>query len=222
MIATSRVRKSGKVKHYYACTRNYKQSAPECGHLLNYDAITKAIVGHFAHLTPHLIEQMQADEYDRMISETKALTGQRGELIQERDRLDRELARLAEAVAVGGQLKALLQAMEVKQAERDVIAAKIEHAEGSEDGIREALAAWQNRMISLTLASVGGLAAALQHGESGRRLLTTMIKEPIIVSPRYSGDGEFLGWSYSGEAHLGRLVGDLKVCHRRTGSIRIS
>jgi hypothetical protein len=101
--------------------------------------------------------------------------------------------------------------------------AKIEHAEGSEEAVRATLTDWHARMISITTASMGGLGAAFQAGESGRQLLGLMITEPIVVTPRYGDQGEFLGWTYTGEAHLGRLAGTLPApCHQRTGRVRIS
>jgi hypothetical protein len=121
------------------------------------------------------------------------VSGQAGELAQERDRLDAELARLAEAIATGGHIPALLAALESKQTQRDTVAAKIEHAQGSEEAIRAALAAWQRRVMNLTLASVGGLGAALEAGESGRRLLGQMIRQPIVVTPRSDEHGKILG-----------------------------
>jgi len=145
MVATSRVNKSGTVRRYYACARSYKQSAGSCGHLLNYAAITDAVLSHFEKLTIPVIEQMVEDEYDRWLAEFRGIGGQRAMLLEERDRLDQELARLAEAVATGGQLPALLKAIEAKQAQRDAAAAKIEHSEGSEEAIRAMLAKWSNR-----------------------------------------------------------------------------
>jgi site-specific DNA recombinase len=221
LIASSRVNKDRSVRRYYVCSRTYKQGSGKCKHLVPYAGITDAVLGHFSRLTPHLIEQMIADEYDRWLAEVRALDGQRGALVQERDRLDAELARLAEGVAAGGQLPALLKAIETKQADRDMVAAQLEHAQGSEEAIKAILAQWSSRLPTLSAASIGGLGAVLRAGPSGRRMLRALLPNPVRVTPMYGEDGAWQGWRYDGEAYLGRLAGSL-TCHQRTESVRIS
>ncbi|HKA60910.1 MAG TPA: recombinase zinc beta ribbon domain-containing protein, partial [Methylomirabilota bacterium] len=221
LIASSRVNKDGSVRRYYVCSRTYKQGSGKCRHLVPYDRITDSVLSHFSRLTPHLIEQMIADEYDRWLAEVRALDGQRAALVQERDRLDAELARLAEGVAAGGQLPALLKAIETKQAHRDTVAAQLERAQGAEEAIQATLAQWSSGLVTLSAASIGGLGAALQAGPSGRRMLRALLPNPVRVTPMYGEDGAWQGWRYDGEAYLGRLAGSL-TCHQRTESIRIS
>lgn len=220
LVATSRVNKNGSVRRYYACARSYKQGSGTCGHLIPYDGITDAILSHFAALTPGVIEDMVSAEYDQWLAEIQALTSQRGVLQDDLTRLDGELARLAEAVAQGGQLPALLAAMASKQAQRDDVAAKLEHAQGSQQEALATLTDWHSRLTSLCTASAGGLGAALRAGASGRQMLRKLLPAPIVVTPVY-GEGTWQGWTYEGEAYLGRLAGSL-TCHQRTERVRIS
>jgi hypothetical protein len=184
--------------------------------------IEKAIISHFARLTPHLIEELAAAEYGRLVSELRGLTSQRGELSQELTRLDGELGRLAQAIAQGGQIPTLLKEIEARQRRRGEVTGLLEHAEGSEHGIQDALRAWQMRVVNLVLASAtGGLAGALQQADRGRHLLKAMLKSPIIVTPQYT-NGAFMGWAYAGEAHLGPLAGEIEALRHRPEWVRIS
>jgi hypothetical protein len=222
LIATSRANKDKSVRRYYACSRHYRQQGSEgCRHLVPYDTITEAILSHFERLTPGVIEQMIADEYDQWLSEVQALQGQQGTLAQERDRLDGELSRLAEAIATGGQLAALLAALSAKQALRNEVAAKLEHTRESHEAALSTLRDWHTRLAALCTASAGGLGAALRAEGRGRRMLRQLLPTPIVVTPMYTADGLWQGWAYEGNAYLGRLAGSL-TCHPRTECIRIS
>src|SRR5215470_2592109 len=164
---------------------------------------------------------MVEEEYDRWVGELQAFTRQRDDLVAERGRLDVELGRLAEAIATGGQLPALLTALTTKQAQRDEVAARIEHAEGSEADVRAVLRDWHTRLFRLTLPAMGGLETVLRSGENGRLQLRLMIPTPIVVTPTYEANGRWTGWDYEGDAFLGRLAGHL-TCHPHTERVRIS
>lgn len=223
MTPISRPRTDGTRREYWSCSANLKRTASTCKHLLPMPRIEKAIISHFARLTPHVIEELCAAEYDRLISELRGLTAHRSGLAEECARLDQQLDRLAQAVGQGGQIPALLREMEAQQRRRDEITGLIEHAQGGEQGIKEALGAWQARVLTIVLASATeGLAGALRQADSGRRLLKQMLKEPVIVTPQYADDGVFTGWTYSGIAHLGSLAGEIEALPHRPGLVRIS
>jgi hypothetical protein len=98
--------------------------------MLNYDAITAAVTGHFRHLHDGVIEELISREWDTWIAEKASATQVIDTARSEVERMDSELIRLTDAVAQGGSIPVLVKALAGKQRDRDEAAARLEHAQG--------------------------------------------------------------------------------------------
>jgi len=194
-------------KLYYACTAYHKRGRSLCTnrHGVPYDAITKAVVSHF---NPEAIRDYISTQLLEKWRDTKpALDETKTRLQQDLKRLDRELANLTDAVkAGGGGIKALLDALQTTQAQRDVVTARLEHIEGLEkanegeleldDAALDALAALQDEAREHPLAS---------PSTETRALLRVLLPEAIAVTPILEG-GKVKEWSYEGRAVYDRIL----------------
>jgi DNA invertase Pin-like site-specific DNA recombinase len=206
LIPTSRVGKGEKTRRYYACARRYKQGSVNCPfkHLVPYDAITDAVLSHFAHLHEGALDEIIDREWQRWITEQSAAAAARDQRKADVERLDVELGRLAEAIADGEPIPALVKALREKQTARDLAAAQLEHSEG---GLIGPAHGWSGRMLGVSYSlALGTLRETLERrGSEGRGLLKMLIPEPLSVTLAYE-DGQFVGWDYSGKADLGEWV----------------
>ena len=206
LVAVNRINKDGRARSYWACNRSYKQTTGcSVTKLVSDTKITEQILAHFQGLTPQVVDALLTDELERLLVEDSAKVGARTQLETTIARLDAECGRLAEAVAQGGQLKALVALMETKTRERAEAAAHLEHLQGlgqdDPDGSK-----WLERMRPLVdLQLAGSLKAALGSVPSGRQLLRSILVAPIVMT----WTGEY--WTYTGEVHLGRLLGGQNV-----------
>ena len=170
-----------------------------------YDAITKAVVSHF---NPDAIREYVSTRLIQNWWDTKpALDETKTRLQQDLKRLDRELANLTDAVkAGGGSVKALVEALQTAQAQRDVVTARLEHIEGLEkasegeldldDAALDTLAALQDEAREHPLAS---------PSTEARTLLRFLLPEAIAVTPILDG-GKLKEWSYEGRAAYDRIL----------------
>jgi hypothetical protein len=130
-------------------------------------------------------------------------------------RLDMELDRLTEAVAMGGDVRALVAAMQAKQHQRDEAAARLEHAQGIATGFDPD---GHHRAAKIAHQALTDLRASLERrGADGHETLRELIRVPITVTEIY-WNGIFDGWHFRGEASLFALfgrVGVLGAVHRR-------
>ncbi|HET9923739.1 MAG TPA: recombinase family protein, partial [Methylomirabilota bacterium] len=200
----------GKATVYYRCTTNWKWGARRCANRWGVPAreITAAVVAHFADQTAEVCRAMLREAWAGQRQALAALQGQRGALEAEVERLDQELARLAAAVAQGGQLKALVDAMRTKQRQRDDVAARLEHAQGMTAAeVAELEAALDGELPILMTALTKDMAGALRAGgPAGRQVLRQLLAgQPITVTPEVA-EGRITGWAYQGEAALGQVV----------------
>ena len=107
-----------------------------------------------------------------------------------------EIARLSEAIAMGGELKPLmtaLQARHVRQAELLALRRPLQHASpisrrGIEGTIRERLTDWR--------------ALLTRNVQDGRSLLRQLLTGPLKFTPENGG------YRFEGEAAIGRILGD--------------
>jgi hypothetical protein len=151
---------------------------------------------------------------ERMKEAYDAQRGSLDALKAEVARLDVELGRLAEAVAAGGQIPALLAAMETKQRARDDAAGRLEHAQGlTLDGLPPRY----EEMLAVVQGMAHGLKGILGASEDGRTMLRTILPEPLVIRPTVDTEGRFDGWEWTGTAQLGRLI-ESKLSRVTSGS----
>jgi len=128
MFVAPRVSKvDGKPQLYYLCTSKHKTGARSCTnrYALPYEQITEALVGHFREdfLRPEVLGGLLMNEIDRQRQDPAAAESERQAVQADVKRLDRELAQLAQEVAAGGDIPALVTTMQNKQRQRETAAA---------------------------------------------------------------------------------------------------
>ncbi len=219
----------GKVKLYFYCTARYKCSGSKAcsnGHGVPYEKITNAILGHFRDLEGDVLVRMMRDEWDRRRQELEAARANRDAVEQDIRRLDGELARLADAVASGGDFKALRMSMEARQRQRDDQAALLEHLDGlSQDRLWNPVRGeWEGPFpdgtawLEWLLPRLQGFKAALDADPAtGRAVVRELLPEPVTVTPVLA-QGRLVGWDYLGTGVLDRvLTGQIDAGKGRPG-----
>jgi hypothetical protein len=207
MFVAPRSGKRGKPRLYYVCTTHHKRGNTRCTnrHGVPYEGITQAILGHFKHdfLNPVTLGELLMSEWERQQAEPNERKAQHDALQVERKRLDQELGRLTEAVALGGEMiRPLVERMKMAQNQRDAVAATLEHLEGLEQ-VREDfdVVEWLSRTKTL----LGDLQSTLESDPvAGRHLVRWLLPEPITVTPVEMPAG--LVWEYLGRGALDRLL----------------
>ena len=206
MFVAPRSGKRGKPRLYYVCTTHHKRGNTRCTnrHGVPYEAITEAILGHFKHdfLNPVTLGALLVGEWERQRAEPEERKAQRETLQREVKRLDQELARLTEAVTLGGEVRALVDAMKAKQRQRDDTAARLEHL----DGLAEVTEDFDEvEWFYQTKAILTDLQFTLESDPvAGRHIVRWLLPEPITVTPVETPEG--VVWEYLGRGALDRLL----------------
>ncbi len=203
-----RISKSGKPRAYWLCTNHHKQGAKSCTNrfALPYEKINDTVLGHFKDLTLDVLVKLHADEWDRRRQELEAARANRDAVEADVRRLDGELTRLADAVAAGGgDVRALVDALKRKQAQRDERAALLEHLDGVAQGADpDADDDW---WLAWVAPRLDGLKASLDADPTtGRAVVRDLLREPIIITPEMDEQGRLLAWSYVGRGYLDRVL----------------
>lgn len=197
VAATSRSH-GRKRKHFYQCLAYSKRGTSICGaHLaLPIDVVDEAVLGTLAGevLTPAVVDAVVAG----VLAELEPATARRNldTLRTELSRIDREIERLTEAIATGGELASLLAAVQSRHARREELAAALNAAERAgqwaiprrrlEQAVRDRLGRWRALLTT--------------HVEDGRQLLREVLAGPLRFTPKGRS------FVFEGEAVLGRLL----------------
>jgi DNA invertase Pin-like site-specific DNA recombinase len=202
LIAIRRTSPRGKVRAYWACSAAYKLgSRCPARKLIPYTALTESVLAHFAPMEADVWFAMVAAETERWMSELQAQAGQADALRADVARLDLELGRLSEGIALGGNVPALVTAIQGKQRARDEAAARLEHAEGQGLGLPDL-----EGFLTVVRSCHDGLSGVLRAGGAeGRRVLKALLQGPIRVE-EVREQGVFQGWKYEGTAELGKIL----------------
>ena len=185
MFVAPRVSKHGKPQLYYLCTAKHKTGSRSCTnrHALPYDRITEAVLGHFRQdfLRPEVIGGLLMNEIERQRQDPAAAESERQAAQAEVMKLDRELAQLAEAVAAGGDIPALVTAMQGKQRQRDTASARLEHL----DGLAKVTESWDvGAWVEETRELLEDLQNTLEADPvAGRGCLRDLLTSPVVVGP---------------------------------------
>jgi site-specific DNA recombinase len=195
---------NGKMVLYFRCTTHWKWGNARCTNRFGvpYVDVTEQIVGRIRtvflseeSLTFHL-EEKQAERQQAPQERQAQLAALRADV----KRLDGELARLSEAIAVGGELRSLVAALEGKQRQRDEVAAKVEHLErqAQDDGPFDEVA-WLAERRAILADTVALLSEFPVHG---RMALRYLLEGPIALTPVLDAAGKITAWDFAGKGHL--------------------
>jgi site-specific DNA recombinase len=199
------------VTRYWLCTAHYKQGNKTCANRfsLPYDSILRAVLDTFReHFTdPVALSERLRAEWQAQQAAPEQRRAQLTSLRAEQTRLETELARLAEAVASGGEIPALPQAMKTKQARRTEVGALLEHLDGE---TRTAEVFDVDRWLAETVTKIQNLVGTLtENPTEGRVILRGLLATPITVRPVVEA-GRCTDWAYEAlgalrEPVVGRL-----------------
>jgi site-specific DNA recombinase len=184
--------------HVYGCLAYHKRGTAVCGNGLRLplERIDTAVLGTLAGdvLRPAVIHAVIAGVLDAL--EPKAVGRDVERSRAELARVERELERLTDAIAAGGDLASLVTALQGRQARQHALTATIAAGEASahvrldrrtvEARVREKLSAWR--------------ALLTKHVQDGRQLLREVLAGPLRFTP------EGRTYRFEGDASIGRLL----------------
>ena len=200
LSATTRGHGSGENRsrtEFYTCLAFHKRGSTVCTNGLygRMDALNRAVLGTLASdvLRPEVIDAVLAGVLDAM--RPKATDEHAAALSTELATLDREIERLTEAIATGGEMLTLLSALRQRQARRDELQAsraRLAQPRSFDRGaierrVRESLADWRALLTRST--------------QDGRALLRGVLEGPIRFTPENGS------YRFEGQAAIGRLLG---------------
>ena len=183
---------------FYGCLAYHKRGTSVCGNALQLpiDRVDEAVLSSLAGdvLRPPVVMAI----IDGVLAELAPATSAResDRLRGELQAIEREIARLAEAIAVGGELAPILDALKVRQARRDELAAAL-YAREAVDGRRFDRKAIEQRVL---MHVEKWRALLTRHVRDGRQLLREVLAGPL----RFTPDGQ--SYRFEGEAAIGRVL----------------
>jgi hypothetical protein len=180
---------------FYSCLAHHKRGPAICenGRHLRMDVADRAVLGAIAEdvLRADIVDAVVAGVFEALTEPQTGGNTHAAELLV----LDREIARLTEAIAAGGELQSLIGALRARQARRDELiraskpvpmpAATDRHS--LERTIREKVADWRGLLT--------------RNVQDGRALLKQLLTGPLRFTPEDSA------YRFEGEASFGGLLG---------------
>lgn len=165
--------------YFYSCLAYHKRGPEVCSNSLlgRMETLDRAVLGKLASdvLRPDIVEAVVAGVLDAR--RPKANSDQAASIDAELAAIDREIARLTEAIATGGQLTVLLTALQARQARRDELEASralvVQHRPfdriAVERAARERLSDWRSLLN--------------RNVQDGRELLRQALSGPVRCTP---------------------------------------
>ncbi len=186
---------------FYGCLANHKRGAAVCANGLQgrMDVIDRAVLGTLADdvLRPEVVEAVIAGVIEalRPVAGIDPETAAAAELVI----IDREIARLTEAIVMGGELQPLVVALQARQARRAEVLAVRRPAQHPgafnrrtlERGFRARLEDWRGLLT--------------RNVQDGRSLLRQLLSGPLRFTPENGA------YRFEGEASIGQLLGSASL-----------
>lgn len=194
---------------YFLCTARHKTGSKACRNrfALSYEAITESVLDHFREgfLSPEVIGRLLMDEINAQKRNPDEAKAQRQAVEADLKKLDREVARLVEAVASGdGEVRPLVDAMKTKQRLRDDVAARLEHLDGLEKAASSFdVVEWLEETRELLEDLKNTLEA---DSAAGRGVLRSLLVGPLTVTPEIDEAGRCVAWTYQGDGRLDKVL----------------
>ncbi len=218
-----RNRPGGKLNLYYACWTSRGRGATVCTNrrVVPMERLHDMVVTMFQEdiLTPARLEQVIRDLARGHEHRPARAAEVRRSLEADLRRVEGRITNLTEAVAAGGEVKSLIEAIKTAEREQQDIRGRLEHA----DGLQKAAAAWdvsayREKVMALLEDWQGALEAAPQIA---RQILRKLLASDIVVTPKqdayggrwfeFKAEGTFRRIVYGvigfGEVESGRATG---------------
>jgi site-specific DNA recombinase len=183
---------------FYGCLAHHKRGSSVCGNglVLPIDCVDEAVLGTIAGdvLRPAVVMAILEGVLERMSPRTIARDVD--ELWTEAATIDREITRLTNAIATGGELAPLLEALKVRQSRRDELAAALTARESFDlrRFDRKALEAKVHEHVDRWRALL------TKRVEDGRQLLREVLSGPLRFTPQRKT------YRFEGDAAIGRML----------------
>jgi len=202
VIKRTRLRGGRQSVPVYICSKHRTRGKTACPiyNVLPVESIHAAVVWVFRNLlTPEALET-HIQQYVAAAA-TPESAAQRATLVAEIERLTGELARLGDAVAGGGALPALLEAMTRREADRQAYRNRLEALDALARTAAEFDAGAYAAELRATLTDwTKALDAKGPHAAKGRRIVRSLLDGPITLTR--VGDA----WEYQGKTVLNRAI----------------
>ena len=190
----------GHRSYLYGCTAHWKRGRRVCPNNLEVnmkamnDALLTSLAGEV--LAPDIVDEVVTGVVQAM----RPAQWQRAkkDIERERRRLDSEIERLTEAIAMGGPLTPILERLKRSQAKKAAVECEFERLAGPVEMDPRLL----ERVVRSRLMDWKGLLT--RQTRHGRDFLRKVLTGPIEFTPRI--EGEVKGYEFRGEASLGQLL----------------
>jgi site-specific DNA recombinase len=194
------VNRSGGTKKMWICSTAHRRGKTRCANTraIPFDPLTQAVTETFREnfLNPVAIGQLLAHELAERSAAPDAAKAEIAQIRADLAKVERELPRLVEAVAVGTDpVPALMEAIQIREDRRVALSARLEALENVTRAADEFdVESWLVETREL-LADTRNLLEA--NPAAGRQLLRRCLVKPVIVSPDSAG-----GWTYETEGRF--------------------
>jgi site-specific DNA recombinase len=193
----------GERRGFYACTAYHKRGRAVCAnHLeIRIEAADRAILdGLRTDILHPAVFDVALDEALRLLMSPDEREGRRDAREAEVSSLSTEIERIVAAISAGGDLPALVGALQQKERRRQELAHEL--ASDRQNALlrpdRGALRAELRRRLT------GWRGLLARHPREARGILRLPLPEPIVFTPRLEGARR--GYEYRGKVAIGRLI----------------
>jgi site-specific DNA recombinase len=198
----------GRPQASYACATRRSRGAEACSHRhgVPADELIAAVLAEMRRkfLNPAFLATLIEDQQNAGKREPDVVVHERDGLLSDAARLDVELVKLAEAIATGGDMPAILAVMRSKQtaktnAEQRVVELTAQIAARGEQFDRR-------QFLIENRATFNGLSAELAGSDvqAARRVFQCLLVGPIVVTPQTRDDG-VVAWTFACTASFAGL-----------------
>jgi hypothetical protein len=208
LVVSRKTGQRGRPQTSYICTTRRSRGPEACSnrHGVSADELTTAVLAEMKRrfLNPAFLASLIEDQHNAGKREPDVLVQERDGLLGDVARLAVELVKLAEAIATGGDMPAILAVMRSKQTAKT-------NAEQRAAELTAQIAArgeqFDRRQFLIDHRSTfDGLSAKLlgKDVQAARRVFQCLLVSPIVISPPTRDDGA-VGWTFACTASFAGL-----------------
>jgi site-specific DNA recombinase len=185
---------------FYGCSANHKRGKAVCanGHVMRKERIEDAVLAELVKaFRPAVVDAVLEGVLAAMVLEVTgpALDNARAELVS----IEHEIARLIDALALGGDIPAAVAAVKARQARQQELQRVLAEA----TRIRPRINPRQVKHDARALLTHWRALLTTKHVQDGRQLLREALVGPIRFTPEQNGT---LMYRFEGDVAMGRLL----------------
>jgi len=205
MHAIRRTSKRGRPRVYYTCNNARVNGACINRFSVAVDDLDRAVVHTIVQtvLTPDVVEDVVTRALEIYTSESDVYAEQQERFAGEAQRLHEEIGRLTSAIAAGGSLASLLEALKAREGQRVDMLARLEHL----DGLAKAPTWDENLRAEIRRRLTAWSKLLHREPEVARQLLRRLLVGRLTLTP----NAETREYEVRGEATYGQLFEGLPI-----------